>query len=358
MKKSIALLSIIVLLLSMVACGNEKEKAEKYCWNCGEGISKAVSFCGYCGAAVKDNQSEETGNTDDSTDTTIATNEAENTEQPTHTHSYNKTVTAATCTENGYTTYTCACGDTYTDNQTAAQGHSYTQTITPPTCTEKGYTTYACTCGATYTDNQTAARGHNYNQKVTNPTCLEKGYTTYTCSCGDTYKDNYVDPSHNYINYKCTKCGNIDKSHAYDYLVVWVKENGTTNGGYTKFEYRSDSDTYAISYSAQYNYLCIERGSVSGGANTFTSLALDTYYYGCNYFDSYSNLEMCGYINPNTFTSNTAMSYTRYTGDPSAQSLMVELSRAGVCDLVSWLDWCLKTYNIGMTIKDLGFAAY
>lgn len=35
---------------------------------------------------------------------------------PTHTHSYSKKVTVATCTEKGYTTYTCSCGDTYKDN--------------------------------------------------------------------------------------------------------------------------------------------------------------------------------------------------------------------------------------------------
>ena len=30
-----------------------------------------------------------------------------------HEYSYETVVTAPTCTEAGYTTYTCACGDTY-----------------------------------------------------------------------------------------------------------------------------------------------------------------------------------------------------------------------------------------------------
>lgn len=33
-----------------------------------------------------------------------------------HTHNYSKTLTPATCTERGYTTYTCSCGDTYKDD--------------------------------------------------------------------------------------------------------------------------------------------------------------------------------------------------------------------------------------------------
>ena len=42
-----------------------------------------------------------------------------------HTHAYTETVTAPTCTEKGYTTYTCECGDSYVDNYVDATGHSF-----------------------------------------------------------------------------------------------------------------------------------------------------------------------------------------------------------------------------------------
>ncbi len=42
-----------------------------------------------------------------------------------HTHSYESAVTPPTCTEDGYTTYTCSCGDKYTDDEVTAPGHSY-----------------------------------------------------------------------------------------------------------------------------------------------------------------------------------------------------------------------------------------
>ena len=45
--------------------------------------------------------------------------------EPTHTHSYTNVVTAPTCDEQGYTTYTCSCGDQYVDNETKALGHNY-----------------------------------------------------------------------------------------------------------------------------------------------------------------------------------------------------------------------------------------
>ena len=47
-----------------------------------------------------------------------------------HTHAYKEQVTAATCTAGGYTTYTCACGRSYTDSFTPALGHRYTAAVT------------------------------------------------------------------------------------------------------------------------------------------------------------------------------------------------------------------------------------
>lgn len=71
---------------------------------------------------------------------------------PPHSHTYSKTVTAPTCTAGGYTTYTCACGDSYVADKTNARGHTYTDTVVPPTPSQKGYTNHVCSCGYFYTD--------------------------------------------------------------------------------------------------------------------------------------------------------------------------------------------------------------
>ena len=42
-----------------------------------------------------------------------------------HEHTYTETVTAPTCTEQGYTTHTCECGDSYVDAYIDALGHDY-----------------------------------------------------------------------------------------------------------------------------------------------------------------------------------------------------------------------------------------
>ena len=173
-----------------------------------------------------------------------------------HVHSYTSIVTAPTCTEKGYTTHTCACGDSYVDSYTDALGHSYGtwKQTKAPTCTEKGMETRTCTrCNASETRDITslghaivrhaakaatctekgwaaydtcsrcdystykeiAATGHHHNAVVTAPTCTAKGYTTHTCNtCGNSYKDNYTNAlGHSYASGKCTRCGAADPNY-------------------------------------------------------------------------------------------------------------------------------------------------
>ncbi|MBQ9130843.1 MAG: hypothetical protein IJX62_00015, partial [Clostridia bacterium] len=58
-------------------------------------------------------------------------------------------VTPPTCEEDGYTTYTCPCGDSYVEEIVPATGHVWEDTgIIPPGCEGNGWTTYVCTlCG-------------------------------------------------------------------------------------------------------------------------------------------------------------------------------------------------------------------
>ena len=65
-----------------------------------------------------------------------------------------------------------------------AHEHSYTAVVTPPTCTAKGYTTHTCACGDSYVDTYVDALGHAWDSgKVTKqPTATETGVRTYTCT--------------------------------------------------------------------------------------------------------------------------------------------------------------------------------
>ncbi len=55
---------------------------------------------------------------------------------PNHKHDYGKEITHPTCTEGGYTTYTCACGASYVDDKTAPT-HSYDEKGLCTLCNKK-----------------------------------------------------------------------------------------------------------------------------------------------------------------------------------------------------------------------------
>ncbi|HCM92119.1 MAG TPA: hypothetical protein DIS78_06120, partial [Lachnospiraceae bacterium] len=69
--------------------------------------------------------------------------------------------------------------------------HSYTSEVTTkPTCTEKGIRTYTCSCGDSYTE-EIPALGHDYTSVITTqPTIFTEGVITYTCTrCDHSYTE-------------------------------------------------------------------------------------------------------------------------------------------------------------------------
>ena len=87
-----------------------------------------------------------------------------------HEHSYTAVVTPPTCTEKGYTTHTCACGDSYVDTYVDALGHAWDSgTVTKePTATETGVRTFTCTrCSATKTETIPATGSVDVTQMFT-----------------------------------------------------------------------------------------------------------------------------------------------------------------------------------------------
>lgn len=135
-----------------------------------------------------------------------------------HEHKYTDTVIPPTCTERGCTVHLCACGDKREDSYTPPLGHSYrggicvrcgildpngdTQhkhdfipTVTKPTCLTEGFTTYTCSCGECYTKDYVSAVGHKTQlQNAKTAGCLTGGYTgDEVCTfCGKVFKQGSV----------------------------------------------------------------------------------------------------------------------------------------------------------------------
>lgn len=157
-------------------------------------------------------------------------------------HKYTDTVIPPTCTERGCTVHLCSCGDKREDSYTPPLGHSYKDGIcvrcgildpnkdiphkhdfipivTKPTCMSEGFTTYTCSCGECYTKDYVSAVGHKTQlQNAKAAGCMTGGYT------GDEV---------------CTVCGKVFKQGSvifalgHDPQSVRVKAPTCTESGYT-----------------------------------------------------------------------------------------------------------------------------
>ncbi|MBP3322674.1 MAG: hypothetical protein J6M16_00610, partial [Clostridia bacterium] len=190
-------------------------------------------------------------------------------------HNYSSSVTAPTCTNEGYTTYTCVCGNSYISENVPALGHTYGTIVTEPTCTEDGYTLYFCSCGDSYKADEVPAFGHTYEAKVTAPTCESEGFTTYTCTtCSHSYTGNKAAAlGHKYsstetdtaIIYTCENCGNsYEESLAPEYSYNKVSKFASDEK-YVITLY-SGNKYYAISHKN--NTLSVAQVTVSNGVIT------------------------------------------------------------------------------------------
>ncbi len=261
-------------------------------------------------------------------------------------HSYSAQVTSPTCTQQGYTTYTCACGDKYVGDYTKANGHStdgnatctedlicsvcgdvveeklghdYSSVVTAPTCTKQGYTTYTCHCGDNYVSDYVKAKGHSYASQVTSPTCTEQGYTTYTCACGDKYVGDYTKANgHSAGEATCTEdsicsvCGDVvEEKLGHDYSSV-VTAPTCDAQGYTTHTCNNCGDDYVDTYTSPFghNYsasvtspTCTERGYTTHTCNNC----------GDSYVDSYVKADGHDYTSRVTSPTCTERGYTTHT---------------------------------------------
>ena len=133
-------------------------------------------------------------------------------------HNYATVVTEPTCTESGYTTHTCACGDVYVDAPVDELGHDYGEwiEIVDPLCELDGvlghYTCSRCLINfdaeLEILESLTIpAIGHSFTNHVydNNATCTEDGTKTALCDngCGttETLTDEGTALGHSFTNH-------------------------------------------------------------------------------------------------------------------------------------------------------------
>ena len=116
-----------------------------------------------------------------------------------------------------------------------AHEHEYTAEVTGPTCTEGGYTTYTCECGDSYVDDYTDPLGHGWDDGVikTPASVLYEGTMLFTClRCGETREE--VIPKRDEVpKDKRLRILFIGNSYSEDLTDGFTYPDGTSYTGYS-----------------------------------------------------------------------------------------------------------------------------
>ena len=167
--------------------------------------------------------------------------------------------------------YVSTASGTYVYNAEHAKwaqtGHTFDAgVVTDPTCTEQGYTTYTCACGYSYKDNYVNANGHG--ESVTYHNDGDTHSATYDC-CGATVLSG---EAHSYENYACAKCEAVQQ-----FTITFLNYDGTellsTKVEYGKVpSYTGETPTKAATTEHTYSFKSWDKELVAvTGEATYTA---------------------------------------------------------------------------------------
>lgn len=132
-----------------------------------------------------------------------------------HTHRYSEKITTqATCEESGVRTFSCPCGDSYTESIDAPGHKKVAFGGKAATCTENGLSvgTKCQRCNKVFVAEEIIpATGHNMIADAANSinaTCTDNGVLAVVCTvCGIAESQTINAIGHNMVNGKCIACG-------------------------------------------------------------------------------------------------------------------------------------------------------
>lgn len=153
-----------------------------------------------------------------------------------------------------------------------------------------------------------------------------------------------------------------ENNSAYDILLNWLSNNyDTSDDSGISFHYTDGFGNYSLGYPG--DFLCVlgiwyfDDGSVLG---ILIDVSKDSsaYPFYANYKLGENENTTEGTINAATFTENTPLTYTSYTGTYWVQSELLEFYRAYFVTLLDNFDTATSYFDMGVSIKDLGFEVF
>ena len=165
--------------------------------------------------------------------------------------------TTITCTDSNKKTYKCKITVTEKAVPYTPHEHSYTASVTKQaTCISNGIKTFTCSCGDSYTE-IIKATGHSWDEGkiTTKPTCTTEGMKTFTCNnCGKIKTESVEKTEHNYTwktngntrTMKCSGCGATGITEEYVADVWGYFDRGAAESLYNYVNGQRAATTYEV----------------------------------------------------------------------------------------------------------------
>ena len=226
-------------------------------------------------------------------------------------------ITPATCTTPGSKEVTCANCGTVETVEISATGHSYSAVVTAPTCGSDGYTTYTCSCGEFYTEKGAPATG-NHTGGTASAT------TQRVCTvCGKYYGQYEVT-----LYYQNTN--GWSKVNCY----TWDESENKLSGEWPGTSMTGDGDTwYHITIKSN---TAIENVVFNDGTNTNKTNDLKTsktmVHYSNGWVSSKSNGSKVLYLDVNIWDINSARFAAYFFGNGEKWIDMIDSNKDGILE--------------------------
>ena len=198
---------------------------------------------------------------------------------PSHEHKYRAVVTKPTCTEGGYTTYTCRiCRDRYVGDPTPPRGHNMVlDEEVAATCTKPGLSigTHCVVCKEVFLEQTVvAALGHAWDKgKVTTaPTTEKEGVRTFTCTRCELTRTEPIDKLQGTVSFK-----DVDEKAYYAAAVEWAVAKNITKG--TAADTFAPNDTCTRGQIVTFLWRAAGEPTPSGTETPFTDVKQSDYWY-------------------------------------------------------------------------------
>ena len=148
----------------------------------------------------------------------------------------------------------------------------------------------------------------------------------------------------------------------HEILKEWVTQNANGTGNFTEVVLKKEDDWFGIWYNDEGVLFISNMYWYDDGAISSFCICLSddekSLWYSASYEEGYKENNVLGYINANTFTKSTPLTYYSYEGDYWTESSIMDLHQGSAVWILNWFEYFLEESNIGLTMQDFGFNSF